>query len=116
MSTGGDAARMARIIAYVDEFNLYYGLRSKGSRGLYWLDVYRLAENLLKPGQRLLEVHYFTYRIMSRPGDEDTRARLGRYLEALETLRAVRLHYATTSRRRGDARDARPPGRRSRRR
>ena len=84
---------MGRIIAYVDGFNLYYGLRSKGWRGLYWLDVHRLAENLLKPGQRLLGVHYFTTRIRSRPGDEDTWKRQGTYLEALETLAGVRLHY-----------------------
>ena len=64
---------MARIIAYVNGFNLYYGLRSKGWRRLYWLDVHGLAENLLQPGQRLLGVHYFTTRIRSRPGDEDTR-------------------------------------------
>ena len=84
---------MGRIIAYVDGFNLYYGLRSKGWRRLYWLDVHRLAENLLKPGQRLLGVHYFTTRIRSRPGDEDTRRRQATYLEALETLPGVHLHY-----------------------
>ena len=89
----GEAAQMARIIAYVDGFNLYYGLRSQGWRRLYWLDVHRLAENLLKPGQRLLGVHYFTTRIRSRPGDEDTRRRQGTYLEALKTLPGVRLHY-----------------------
>ena len=93
MSTGSEVARMVRIIAYVDGFNLYYGLRSKGWRRLYWLDVYRLAENLLKPGQQLLGVHYFTSRISSRPGNEDTRRRQGKYLEALETLPGVRLHY-----------------------
>ena len=69
------------------------GLRSKGWRRLYWLDVHRLAENLLKPGQRLLGVHYFTTRIRSRPGNEDTWQRQGTYLEALETRPGVRLHY-----------------------
>ena len=84
---------MARVIAYVDGFNLYYGLRSKGWRRLYWLDVQRLAENLLKPGQRLLGVHYFTTRIRSRPGNEGTWKRQGTYLEALKTRPGVRLHY-----------------------
>lgn len=84
---------MGRIITYVDGFNLYYGLRSKGWRCFYWLDVHRLAENLLKPDQRLLSVHYFTSRIRSRPGNENTRKRQGVYLEALETLPGVRLHY-----------------------
>ena len=77
---------MQRIIAYVDGFNLYYGLRSMGWRRLYWLDVHRLAENLLKPGQPLVRVHYFTARIASRPGNEGTRKRQGTYLDALETL------------------------------
>ena len=84
---------MDRVIAYVDGFNLYYGLRAKGWRRLYWLDVHRLAENLLKPGQRLVRVHYFTARITSRPGDEGTRTRQSTYLDALETLDGVRLHY-----------------------
>ena len=68
-------------------------LISKDWRRLYWLDVHRLADNLLQPGQRLLGVHYFTTRIRSRPGDEDTRRRQGTYLEALKTLPGVRLHY-----------------------
>ena len=84
---------MQRIIAYVDGFNLYYGLRSMGWRRLYWLDVHRLAENLLKPGQRLVRVHYFTARNASRPGNEGTRKRQGTYLDALETLDGVLLHY-----------------------
>ena len=84
---------MQRIIAYVDGFNLYYGLRSMGWRRLYWLDVHRLAENLLKPGQRLVRVHYFTARIASHPGNEGTRKRQGTYLDALETLDGVLLHY-----------------------
>lgn len=72
MSTGGDAARMTRIIAYLDGFNLYYGLRSKGWPRLYWLDVYHSAENPLKLGQRLSEAHYFTSLIRSGLGFADT--------------------------------------------
>lgn len=84
---------MERIIAYVDGFNLYYELRSKSWRRLYWLDVRSLAENLLQPGQGLLAVHYFTTRIRSRPGDEEARRRQGTYLDALATRPGVRLHY-----------------------
>ena len=53
---------MRRVTAYIDGLNLYYGLRDKGWRRYYWLDVRRLIENLLKPGQALGEVHYFTTR------------------------------------------------------
>ena len=38
-------------------------------------------------------MRYFTSRIRSRPRNEDSRARQGRYLEALETLRGERWHY-----------------------
>ena len=84
---------MLRLIAYIDGFNLYYGLRSKGWRRYYWLDVHRLVENLLKPGQRLVTVHYFTARIRSRPGNQHTETRQRTFLEALATLPDVHLHY-----------------------
>ena len=45
-----------RVIVYVDGFNLYYGLKSKGWQRYYWLDVQRLGENLLLPGQVLVLV------------------------------------------------------------
>ena len=43
--------------------NLYHGLKSKGWRRYYWLDLRRLVENLLRPGQRLVMVRYFTARV-----------------------------------------------------
>ena len=30
---------MERVSVYVDGFNLYYGLRSRGWRRYYWLDL-----------------------------------------------------------------------------
>jgi len=54
---------MSRVVAYVDGFNLYFGLRSKGWKKHYWLDLCALATTLLKPGQTLTGVHYFTSRI-----------------------------------------------------
>ena len=65
--TQRQAAR-ERVIVYVDGFNLYYGLKSKGWRRYYWIDMRRLAENLLLPGQVLAAVRYFTARISPRPG------------------------------------------------
>ncbi|MCY4604394.1 MAG: hypothetical protein OXE49_09200, partial [Gemmatimonadetes bacterium] len=47
-----------RVIVYVDGFNLYYGLKSKDWQRYYWLDVRRLGENLLLPGQVLVAVRY----------------------------------------------------------
>ena len=39
---------MERVIAYVDGFDLYFGLKSKGWRRYYWLNIQTLAQNLLK--------------------------------------------------------------------
>ena len=39
-----------RVAVYVDGFNLYYGLRSKGWRRYYWLDLHRLSEQSLRTG------------------------------------------------------------------
>ena len=58
---------MQRVIAYIDGFNLYYGLRAAGWRRYYRLDLRRLAENLLRPGQTLATVRYFSARVQREP-------------------------------------------------
>ena len=80
-------------MAYVDGFNLYYGLKSKGWQRYYWLDVRHLAENLLRPGQSLEAVRYFTARIRPQPNDPGKPARQDTYLQALATLPDLRIHY-----------------------
>jgi hypothetical protein len=40
---------MERLTVYVDGFNLYYGLKSKGWKRYYWLNLQKLGENLRKP-------------------------------------------------------------------
>ena len=60
-----------RVIVYVDGFNLYYGLKDSGLRRYYWLDIQKLAENLLKPNQRLVTVRYFTTRISKTPANPE---------------------------------------------
>ncbi|CAN5791830.1 hypothetical protein BH23ACT11_BH23ACT11_16460 [soil metagenome] len=52
-----------RVVAYIDGFNLYFGLKDRGWKRFYWLDVALLAENLLKGNQQLEEVRYFSARI-----------------------------------------------------
>ena len=71
-----------RVTAYIDGFNLYYGLKSQGFRRYYWLDVAALCGALLQNGQNLTRTKYFTARITSPP---DTRTRQSTYLEALQT-------------------------------
>lgn len=44
---------MNRVIAFIDGFNLYFGLRSKGWKYFYWLNLQRMAQNMLQAGQSL---------------------------------------------------------------
>lgn len=91
MQDDGSEAHGHRVAVYVDGFNLYYGLRSRGWRRFYWLDVRALGQNLLRPGQRLVGVRYFTARVAGR--DRGKQRRQGVFLEALETLAGVHTHY-----------------------
>ena len=56
-----------QVAVYIDGFNLFYGMRSKGWKRFYWLDVYQLAENLLLSSQQLSIVRYFTAPILPEP-------------------------------------------------
>ena len=83
-----------RVIAYIDGFNLFYGMREKGWKRYYWLDIAKLAGSLLKPGQELVAVDYFTTRISGH--NQRTREKAKRqstYLEAVATLEAVTTYF-----------------------
>ena len=84
---------MQRVVVYIDGFNLYYGLRAKGWQRYYWLDLYRLSDNLLRPRQRLVAVRYFTARVSPESRDPDKPIRQSAYLEALDTLPNLCIHY-----------------------
>ncbi|RKZ30789.1 NYN domain-containing protein [bacterium] len=79
-----------KVIAYIDGFNLYFGIKAKYGRKLIWLNPVVLAENLLKPGQRLTAVKYFTSRLVAPP---DKVKRQTTFIEALETLPNVKIIY-----------------------
>jgi|GEM_PF-5569728 len=83
---------MTRVIAYVDGFNLYFGLKSKGWKRHYWLDLNRLATLLLKPYQTLTTTHYFTSRIRDDGHNIVDMQRQTTYLEALATLQGLQIH------------------------
>ncbi len=44
---------MNRVVAYVDGFNLYFGLKEGYGRRYHWLDLQRLVADLLQPDQQL---------------------------------------------------------------
>lgn len=70
-----------RVLVYIDGFNLYFGMTSK-IKGIKWLNVYALSENLLQQNQVLVGVKYFTSRVSNHPAKEK-RQRI--YLDAINT-------------------------------
>lgn len=55
------------VVAYVDGFNLYNGLRSKYQHRYLWLDLEALCASLVLPSQRLVRVRYFTAPVRRKP-------------------------------------------------
>ena len=84
---------MERIIAYVDGFNLYFGLRSKKWQRYYWLNINLLVRNLLRPHQKLARTKYFTSLVSSTADDPDKNRRQIAYVEALMTETDVDIFY-----------------------
>ena len=81
---------MENVIAYVDGFNLYFGLKEKGWSRLYWLNIQLLVRNLLKHNQQLITTKYFTARVIGSP---DKEKRQTTFIEALETLSYFEIFY-----------------------
>jgi uncharacterized LabA/DUF88 family protein len=74
-----------RVIAYIDGFNLYFGMREAGFDSCRWLNIKLLVEKLLKPHQELIGVKYFTSRVSNNP---DKQKRQSTYIDALESTGA----------------------------
>ncbi len=77
-------------MAYVDGFNLYFGMRKAWGRRFLWLNIQKMIEVLLKPDQQLLGTKYFTSRISGQAGKQK---RQSTYIEALETLSNFSIYY-----------------------
>ena len=86
---------MRRVNAYVDGFNLYFGIRDSGYRKHLWLDPVALVRSLLRPDQQLISLKYFTTRISGGRGPgrdrlhdqlEGKRVRQSNYIDALSSL------------------------------
>jgi hypothetical protein len=74
---------MADVVAYVDGFNLYYGLAAKYGRKYLWLDLVELCRRLRAP-DNVLCVRYFTSIVRGEP---DAARRQETYLAALAAHR-----------------------------
>jgi uncharacterized LabA/DUF88 family protein len=81
---------MDRVIAYIDGYNLYHGLRAKGWKRFYWLNIQAMIKDLLTKNQTLSFTKYFTTRV-ARPADKHKRQ--AGFLEALQTLQNFAIYY-----------------------
>jgi uncharacterized LabA/DUF88 family protein len=81
---------MPRVIAYIDGFNLYYGLRANRWKRFYWLNLRQAVLHLLKPDQTLVRVKYFTS-LVAAPLDKNRRQAV--FLEALGTLPDFTIYF-----------------------
>jgi hypothetical protein len=81
---------LQRVIAYVDGFNLYFGLKDKGWKRYYWLNVKLLCQNLLENPQELMLTKYFTSRVKNAPEKEK---RQSTFLDALGTIPDIEIFY-----------------------
>jgi hypothetical protein len=74
-----------RVVAYIDGFNLYFGMREAGFDNCRWLNVNKLVSSLLKPHQSLVGIKYFTSRVSNNPYKQK---RQSTYIDALESTGA----------------------------
>lgn len=79
-----------RVIAYIDGFNLYFGMKQSFGERTLWLDLQKLVLSLLKPNQQLIKTKYFTSRVRN---NSDKEKRQKTYIEALETLSDFEITY-----------------------
>jgi hypothetical protein len=71
---------MRRVIVYIDGFNLYHAIDRLGEPALKWLDLTALSGGLLRTGETLAAVKYFSALATWRPSHHKHR----RYVAALE--------------------------------
>jgi uncharacterized LabA/DUF88 family protein len=69
-----------RVVVYVDGFNLYNGLKDRYGHRYMWLDLQALAGAMLRSGQELVGVQYFTARVRRK---QDSARRQSTYIDAL---------------------------------
>jgi uncharacterized LabA/DUF88 family protein len=77
-----EPVRLQRCAVFIDGFNLYHGLKASSGRTHLWLDLEGLSRDLLKPGQTLVSVTYFTAMVRDEPA---ALMRQDAYLQALES-------------------------------
>lgn len=64
---GNQVSARERVLCLIDGYNLHHGLLSRFGTRMLWLDIERLVVSLLKPGQQLVGITYFTARVRNDP-------------------------------------------------
>jgi len=78
-----------RVIAYIDGFNLYFGMIEAGYNNCKWMNLSDLINRLLRPNQNLQEIKYFTSRVGNNP---EKQKRQTTYIEALQSV-GIKIYY-----------------------
>ena len=78
------------MIAYIDGFNLYHGLRDAGLKDSRWLDVRGMCLSLLQTGEQLELVRYFTSWVKDNPVKS---ARQAVYIDALRARGGIEIDF-----------------------
>ena len=70
-----------RVSVYIDGFNLYHAIDALNENHLKWLDLWKLSETLVRPGEVVTCVKYFS---VYAPWREDIYRRHQTYVAALK--------------------------------
>ncbi len=81
---------MTKVISYIDGLNLYHAIDDLNRPHLKWVDLWALSQSLLRPGQELVAVNYFSAYATWMPGRYK---RHRTYVAALKT-KGVSIHLA----------------------
>ena len=79
-----------RTMVYIDGFNLYFGMRARGWKKYYWMDIGRFGHEIATGTCDLVGVKYFTARV-ARPADQV--ARQNTFLEANQTVGGCQMYF-----------------------
>jgi hypothetical protein len=79
-----------RTMVYIDGFNLYFGMRNKGWKRYYWMDIGRFGRRLATGICEVVGVKYFTARVV-RPPDQVHRQNI--FLEANRAVGGCEMYF-----------------------
>lgn len=75
--------QMSRYCFYIDGFNVYYSLNTRRFQKYKWLDYRKVAEGVVKAGDKIAGIFYFTTLVEWKP---DSVIRHKQYIKALRSV------------------------------